>query len=123
MGVLHKRNLACGTPIFYFAFHSKFFVGQSWIGVFRNVDGSAVSESFFAQEILHNMIVVVGIHTQMAALTVSPFDAGTSDSFCHIASRQTMEDTIGAVVQPSSVFDYPVVWFYVLSKIIEKSTA
>ena len=99
-----------------------FFVCQPGIGILRDINGAAVDEAVFAEQILHHPIVVVGVDAQMATLAKSPLDTGGSDAFYCSAAGHAMEDTVWAVIQPGAIFDGLIIRFHIFAEIIKKGS-
>ena len=56
------------------------FVSQPRVIVFFYINGTAMDKAQLGQQILHDMIVTVGVNPQMAALPEGPVQAEGSDA-------------------------------------------
>ena len=81
-----------------------------------------MNKTGLANQILHHLIIAVGVNPQMTALIPGPVQAERSDSGPGTVGCHSVHGTVRAVIQPGTIFNFPVGWLDVFSVNIEKSS-
>ena len=101
---------------------TKLLVGKPGIVVLLHIDCSAVDKAVLFEEILHDVIVPVGIHAKMIPLMKCPLYAEAPDTLYGSIACQTVDHGIGAIVQPGAVLNDAVGRFDIPALAKEKGT-
>ena len=96
------------------------FICKPGIAVLLHIDRSAVNESVLFEQILHDIIVPVGIHAQMIALIECPFYAEASNTLYGSVAGYAVDHGVGTIVQPGAVLDDAVGRFDIPALLKEK---
>lgn len=69
-------------------------------------DDAAIAETVFLEDVLQDVVIAVGIGTQVRNLPVAPFQAGGGYSFARFGACQAVDDAVGkGIFQPFSFVD------------------
>ena len=83
----------------------QFLESQPFVSV-QQVDDAAILEAVFLEDILQDMIIAMGIGTQVGYLAVTPLQAGGCYAFTVFRTCQTVDNAIRAdIVYPFTVVD------------------
>lgn len=86
----------------------KFLIGESFVAI-RKVDYSAICEAAFLNEVLHHVIVAVGVDADVGASRETILHNGFKDSTCRRDASDSVYHAVGkCVIQPVS-FIYDVI--------------
>ena len=78
---------------------------QPWSAVV-GIDDAAADESELEQDVLHYVVVDVGVGPKVKAMGSSPTEAFQSHASLNARRCQTVDGSIWARIEPSALFDY-----------------
>ncbi len=72
------------------------------------VDDAARDEAAFAQKVLHDEIVPMGVHPYVLVFVQCPIETDLRNAFVRTVRGQPVDDMVGLLVEPLSVLNEPV---------------
>lgn len=102
---IHQLSIIKGKCLFL----SQFLVSQSRSSI-THIDNSTIHKACRKQQMLHHLVVCMGIGTQARPLTETPVHTQFSYPFAGAVGCQPMNHIIRRVVSPFPVFNACIGW-------------
>ena len=86
-----------------------------------HIDRAAADKAQFAQQVLHDDVVLMGVDAQVRALSKSPVQAEFTDALPCAVAGDAVDHAVGTVIQPFSICNDRIGRLYVLPPKEEES--
>ena len=80
------------------------------------INRATVDKTQLFKQILHDLVIFVGVYAQMRTLLQGPADAALTDALIRAVAGNAVDHTVRAVVQPCSACNSRICRFNVLSE-------